>query len=116
MDGTDGSPGGGLASTAAGDDDGNERWLLRLYVAGSTPRSQAAERNLETLCERHLAGRYRIEVIDLGEDPELAGRDGVLALPTLVRLAPGPRRKVVGDLSLENQVLRGLGIARSADS
>lgn len=74
-------------------------WNLRLYVVGQRPRSLTAIMNLKRLCEAHLAGDYRIEVIDLLEHPHLAASDQIVAIPTLVRTAPAPPRKVVGDLS-----------------
>ena len=85
-------------------------WRLRLYVAGQTPRSTAALRNLKRICETHLAGRYDIEVIDLTEDPKIAADDQILVVPTLVRKLPAPIRKVIGDLSDEQRVLVGLEI------
>jgi circadian clock protein KaiB len=91
-----------------------ERWDLRLYVAGPTPKSVAAFRNLEQLCEQHLAGRYRIEVIDLRKNPELAQRDQILAVPTLVRKLPSPIRKIIGSLAQTERVVVGLGL-RLAD-
>lgn len=85
-------------------------WDLRLYVAGQTPRSVTAMANLKKLCEEHLAGRYRIEVIDLMENPQLARSDQILAIPTLVRRLPEPIRKIIGDLSNQERVLVGLNI------
>lgn len=79
-------------------------WSLRLYVAGTTPRSVAAFRNLEQLCEDHLPGRYRIEVIDLIKNPHLAKDDQILAVPTLVRQLPSPKRKIIGHLSNAKRV------------
>jgi len=87
-----------------------ETWELRLYVAGQTPRSIAALENLERICEEHLAGKYRIEVIDLLRNPQLARGDQILALPTLVRKLPEPVRKIIGDLSNEERVLVGLDL------
>jgi len=86
------------------------KWDLRLYVAGPTPKSITAFRNLEQLCEEHLAGRYRIEVVDLVKTPQLAKGDQILALPALVRHLPMPIRKVVGDLSNTERVLVGLDL------
>jgi circadian clock protein KaiB len=83
-------------------------WHLRLYVADGSPKSLRALTNLKTLCEEHLAGRYEIEVIDLVEQPSLARRDDILAIPTLVRRLPGPLRKIIGDLSNTERVLVGL--------
>jgi circadian clock protein KaiB len=83
-------------------------WVLRLYVAGQTPKCVAARANLNLLCEAHLAGRYSVEVIDLLENPQLARPDQILAIPTLVRRAPEPMRKIIGDLSNTERVLIGL--------
>lgn len=87
-----------------------ERWLLKLYVAGQTPRSIAAFANLKQICEEHLEGKYHIEVIDLLVNPQLAKGDQILALPTLVRKLPEPIKKIIGDLSNTEQVLVGLDI------
>jgi circadian clock protein KaiB len=83
---------------------------LRLYVAGQTPRSVAAIANLNKLCEKHLPGRYTIEVIDLMKDPALAQRDQIIAIPTLIRELPEPLRRIIGDLSNTERVLVGLDI------
>jgi circadian clock protein KaiB len=83
---------------------------LRLYVAGQTSRSLAALANLKQICEEHLRGRYRIEVIDLLKQPQLAKGDQILALPTLVRRLPEPIRKLVGDLSDTERALVGLDL------
>ena len=85
-----------------------EKWDLRLYVAGQTPRSIAAFANLKRLCEEHLAGRYNIEVIDLLKHPQLAAGDQIVAIPTLVRKLPQPIRKIVGDLRDTERALVGL--------
>jgi circadian clock protein KaiB len=85
-------------------------WELRLYVAGQTPKSLQAFANLKNICEEHLAGRYRIEVIDLLKNPQLAKGDQILALPTLVRKLPQPVRKIIGDLSNTERVLVGLDL------
>ena len=83
---------------------------LRLYIAGQTARSLAALANLQKICDEHLKGRYRIEVIDLLERPQLARGDQILALPTLVRKLPEPIRKLVGDLSNTERALVGLDL------
>ncbi len=83
---------------------------LRLYVAGQTPRSLRAFANLRDICDKHLAGRYTIEVIDLQENPQLAQGDQILAIPTLVRKLPPPLRKIIGDLSDTEKVLVGLDL------
>ena len=85
-------------------------WDLRLYVAGQTPKSVAAIANLQRFCEEHLAGKYRIEVVDLVPNPQLARTDQILAIPTLVRRLPSPMRKIIGDLSNSERVLVGLDI------
>jgi circadian clock protein KaiB len=87
-----------------------ERWELRLYVAGQTPRAITAFANLKKLCERHLAGCYTIEVIDLLQNPTLAAGEQILAVPTLVRKLPEPVKKIIGDLSNEERVLVGLDL------
>ncbi len=87
-----------------------EIWELRLYVAGQTPRAVTAFGNLKRICEEHLAGRYRIEVIDLLKSPQLARGDQILAVPTLVRKLPVPVRKIIGDLSNTVRVLVGLDL------
>ena len=92
-----------------------KQWQLRLYVAGQTPKSLAAIANLKMLCNTHLAGRYTVEIIDLVDKPELAIMDQILALPTLIRRLPQPLKRIIGDLSKTERVLRGLDInARSA--
>jgi circadian clock protein KaiB len=83
---------------------------LRLYVAGQTPRSLQALSNLKRICEEHLAGNYRVEIIDLLKKPQLAAGDQILAIPTLVKAIPKPARKVIGDLSNTERVLVGLDV------
>jgi circadian clock protein KaiB len=87
-----------------------EFWELRLYVAGQTPKSLAAFANLRKICEEHLAGQYRIEVIDLIENPTMARGDQIIAIPTLVRTLPEPVKKIIGDLSNKEKVLVGLDV------
>lgn len=91
-------------------DSTEEIWNLRLYVAGQTPKSIAAFANLKKICEEHLAGRYRIEVIDLIKNPQLAKGDQIIAIPTLVRKLPEPLKKMIGDLANTERVLVGLDI------
>jgi circadian clock protein KaiB len=83
---------------------------LRLYVAGQTPKSITALANLKKICEEYLVGRYRIEVIDLLEHPQLAAGDQILAVPTLVRRLPEPLKKIIGNLSDMERVLVGLDL------
>jgi circadian clock protein KaiB len=85
-----------------------DKWELRLYVAGQTPRSVEAFANLKKLCDAHLSGRYTIEVVDLVKHPQLAAGDQIIAIPTLVRKLPAPLRKIVGDLSNTDRALVGL--------
>jgi circadian clock protein KaiB len=87
---------------------------LRLYVAGQTPKSLVALKNLKKICEDHLQGRYRLHVIDLVKTPQLAQDDQILAIPTLVRNLPQPIRKIIGDLSDTQRVLVGLDIRSEA--
>lgn len=89
---------------------GQESYNLRLYVAGQTPKSIAAFANLVRICEKHLAGRYTIEVVDLMQTPQLAAGDQILAIPTLVRRLPAPIKKIIGDLSNTDRVLVGLDL------
>lgn len=88
-----------------------ERWELRLYVAGQTPRCMEAFARLEELCDAHLRGRYTIEVIDLLTNPTLAAGDQIIAIPTVVRRLPVPMKKIIGDLSNLERVLVGLDLA-----
>lgn len=83
-------------------------WVLRLYIAGQTPKSLAAISNLHRICDDHLQARFQIEVIDLLEKPQLAEGDKIIAIPTLVRRLPEPIRKVIGDLSDTEKTLVGL--------
>ncbi|MBC6432693.1 circadian clock protein KaiB [Nostoc sp. HG1] len=90
----------------------SEQWQLRLYVAGQTPKSVTAFANLKKFCEEYLQGQYRIEIIDLLQHPELAKRDQILAIPTLVRQLPQPIRQIIGDLSNQEEVLLGLDLKK----
>lgn len=88
----------------------DEKWRLRLYVAGRTPKCVTALENLRRFCEEHMAGRYEIEVIDLVENPRLAKDDQIVAIPTLVRKLPEPLRKMIGDLSNTERMLVGFDL------
>ena len=90
--------------------DAGPLYRLRLYVAGQTPKSVLAFRNLKQICEQHLQGRYEIEIVDLLENPQLARGDQILAVPTLVRRLPEPIKKIIGDLSNTERVLVGLDL------
>ncbi len=98
------------AETTEQEFEGSETFELRLYVAGQTPKSIAAFNNLKKICEEHMAGKYRIEVIDLLKNPQLAKGDQIFAIPTLVRKLPEPLRKIIGDLSNTERVLVGLDL------
>ena len=87
-----------------------DKWILRLYVAGQTPKALTAFANLKKICEEQLNGKYSIEVIDLLKNPKLGNEDQILALPTLVRKLPVPVRKIIGDLSNTGRVLVGLDL------
>ena len=87
-----------------------DKWELRLYVAGKTPKSVAAIRNLQRLCDEHLAGKYTIEIVDLLAHPHLAKGDEIVAIPTLIRKLPEPIRRVIGDLSNLERALVGLAL------
>jgi circadian clock protein KaiB len=106
------SPTRGVSATARNIKSGrsHQDWILCLYVAGPTPKSAAVIRNLEQICEEHLAGRYHIEVIDLRKNPQTARDDQIFAVPTVVRKRPSPIRKIIGDLSNTARVLAGLDL------
>jgi circadian clock protein KaiB len=94
---------------------GQDIWELRLYVAGQTSKSVTAFVNLKKICEKHLPGKYHIEVVDLLKNPTLAKGDQILAVPTLVRKLPEPIRKILGDLSNTERVLVGLDLRPGDD-
>ena len=98
--------------TTAAPDGAGEKWNLRLYTAGQSPKSLAALDNLKRVCEQHLSGRYSIEVIDLLKNPRLAKDDQIVAIPTLVRKLPEPLRRIVGDLSDTERTLVGLQLTQ----
>jgi circadian clock protein KaiB len=93
----------GSASTA-------ERYILKLYVTGLTSRSAHAVENLRTFCEKHLAGRYELQIIDIYQQPELARTEQIVAVPTLIKKLPLPLRRLIGDMSDEERVLVGLDL------
>ena len=94
------------------DSQSDDKYTFRLYVAGQTPRSLTAIANLKRICEEHLNSEYKIEVIDLVANPQLASTDQILAIPTLVRKLPEPVRKIIGDLSSLDRVLVALDIRK----
>jgi circadian clock protein KaiB len=89
-----------------------ERYVLRLYVTGMTPRSTEAFAAIKAICEEHLQGRYDLEVIDIYQHPELAKDEQIIAVPTLVKKLPAPLRRLIGNLSAEERVLLGLDLRR----
>ena len=91
---------------------GEDRYVLRLYVTGLTPRSTNALANLQVICEKHLRGRYDLEVIDIYKQPQLASGEQIIATPTLIKQLPAPLRRIVGDLSNEERVLFGLDLRK----
>ena len=92
------------------DSSANDMWVLRLYIAGQSPKAITAFNNLKKICEVQLKGQYSIEVIDLLKDPQLGSEYQILALPTLIRKLPVPVRKIIGDLSNTERVLVGLDL------
>ncbi|MDB5777060.1 MAG: thiol-disulfide isomerase [Herbaspirillum sp.] len=94
----------------AGTEDPSERFTLRLYVTGTTSRSMLAIKNLQRICEKHLAGMYDLEVIDIYQYPEAAAHAQIIAAPTLIKLSPAPLRRAIGDLSNEDKVLFALNL------
>jgi circadian clock protein KaiB len=88
----------------------NGRYVLRLYVAGQTPRSLLAIKNLKSICEQYLSDRYQLEVIDLYQQPQLAEGDQIIAVPTLIKSLPEPMRRIIGDLSNTEKVIVGLDL------
>lgn len=91
------------------------QYILRLYITGMTPKSTRAIENIRALCEEYLQGRYKLEVIDVYQQPTLAQGDQIIAMPTLIRKLPHPLRRLVGDLSNTERVLLGLDLKSSHD-
>jgi len=87
-----------------------ERYVLRLYVTGMTPRSARAVKNLQAICDEHLAGRYDLEVIDIYQQPILTKGEQIIAAPTLIKKLPLPMRRIIGDMSNHERVLLGLDL------
>ena len=89
----------------------NANYVLRLYIAGNTPASARAIMNIREICETHLKGRYQLEVIDIYQQPALARQEQIIATPTLVKLAPRPKKILIGNLVQKERVLACLGLA-----
>jgi circadian clock protein KaiB len=100
------------ALARAATEPGTERFVLRLYIAGMTPRSTRAVETVRTLCEEHLQGRYDLEVIDVYQQPTLAHGEQIIAAPTLIKKLPLPLRRIIGDMSDKERVLLGLDLRR----
>lgn len=104
------------AMEAASRDSAGQPYVLRLYIAGLTPRSQEAVRTITGICEEHLAGRYDLEVIDLYQNPVLAKGEQIIAAPTLIKQLPLPLRKIIGNMADKDKVLVGLDLRPKNDS
>jgi circadian clock protein KaiB len=90
-----------------------ERYILRLYVTGMTPRSAHAVANMRAICDEHLEGRYELEVVDIYQQPVLIAGEQIIATPTLIKKLPLPMRRLVGDMSNRERVLLGLDLVRA---
>ena len=101
-----------LSPQALGDEEQPQRYVLRLFVSGMTPRSAEALATIKAICEEHLKDRYELEVIDIYQRPDLADEEHIIAAPTLVKKLPDPLRRFIGDLSDRERVLVGLGLLR----
>ncbi|MBB5395504.1 MULTISPECIES: circadian clock KaiB family protein [unclassified Mucilaginibacter] len=98
----------GMSDTDAG------VFILRLFITGASPNSIRAVENIKAICEEHLAGNYQLEIIDIHQQPQLAEGDDVIAVPLMIKKAPYPERRMIGDMSDTQRVLRGLGIAHNS--
>lgn len=98
---------------AIGEPEGEDRYVLRLYVTGMTPRSTEAFATIKAICEEHLHGRYDLEVIDIYQHPALAKDEQIIAVPTLIKKLPKPLRRLIGNLSEKERVLLGLDLRRN---
>lgn len=94
---------------------GKSKYILKLYVAGMSPKSSRAISNIKEICETHLKGRYELQVIDLYQHPTLAKGEQIMAVPTLVKKLPLPLRKIIGDMSDEEKLLVGLDLRKQKD-
>jgi circadian clock protein KaiB len=92
----------------------SENYILRLYITGANHHSMMAVKNIKTICEAYLPGAYTLEIIDVYQQPQLAGSEDIIAAPTLVKLQPAPRRKLIGDLSDTGRVLAALDLSGAA--
>ena len=92
-----------------------DRYVLRLYVSGMTPRSARAVKNLQAICDEYLQGRYDLEVVDIYQQPVLTKGEQIIAAPTLIKKLPLPMRRIIGDMSNKERVLLGLDLVRASD-
>ena len=102
----------GFEKATANADAGAEKYILRLYITGMTPRSRAAVENVKKICQEHLANNYELEVIDVYQQPTLAKGEQIIAAPTLIKKLPLPLRRLIGDMSATDRVLLGLDIKK----
>lgn len=100
----------GHKSAAADEGSNNSEYILRLFVTGTSPNSVRAIGNLREICEQHLKGRYSLEIIDVYQQPEVAKKEQIIALPLLIKKSPGPESRLIGDMSETEKVLKGLGL------
>jgi len=105
----------GPKKSSAQSNAGQKKWIMKLYVAGQTAKSIAAFANLSKICDQHLKGKYRIEIIDVLKNPELAKGNQIIAIPTLIRQLPPPVKKIIGDLADTERVLVGLDLQSAED-
>ncbi|MDB5124635.1 MAG: kaiB 2 [Mucilaginibacter sp.] len=96
-----------------GGDCNGDFYKLRLYVTGASPNSSRAISNLRDICEKHLKGKYELEIIDVYQQPLMAESEQIIALPLLIKKFPSPERRMIGDLSNTEKVLKGLSLAES---
>ena len=93
-----------------------DRYVLRLYLSGMTPRSARAVKNLQAICDEYLEGRYDLEVVDIYQQPVLTKGEQIIAAPTLLKKLPLPMRRIIGDMSNKERVLLGLDLVRASDT
>jgi circadian clock protein KaiB len=106
---------GGARGVAGGArEEESNRYVLRLYVAGQTPKSVDAISNIKKICEENLKGRYELQVIDLYQQPQLARGEQIIAVPTLIKKLPPPLRRFIGDMSNTEQLLIGMDLRKRA--
>lgn len=105
-----------MIQVPAREEDGLADYILTLYVSGSSPRAERAISNLRRICEEELGGRYKLDIVDVIEHPEVAERERILATPTLIKQLPPPLRRVIGDLSDKDKVLLGLEVRQPKSS